>query len=173
MSLTDTKVKNARPSEKAVKLTDGFGLYLLVHPNGSKYWQLGYRFDGKQKVFSIGVYPAVSLADARQRRDEAKRLLAQGIDPNAKKQADEKVLQEKRDKTRSFRVVAKSWFAIILPMILTEIFSPSPEIYLPFPLPASDCLYQPFSQNISRLKFILPPALNLYGVMSQNYLPSA
>lgn len=173
MSLTDTKVKNARPAEKAVKLADGFGLYLLVHPNGSKYWQLGYRFDGKQKVFSIGVYPAVSLADARQRRDEAKRLLAQGIDPNAKKQADEKVLQEKRDKTRSFRVVAKSWFAIILPMILTEIFSPSPEIYLPFPLPASDCLYQPFSQNISRLKFILPPALNLYGVMSQNYLPSA
>ncbi|EDT6763386.1 DUF4102 domain-containing protein [Salmonella enterica subsp. enterica] len=79
MSLTDTKVKNARPSEKAVKLTDGFGLYLLVHPNGSKYWQLGYRFDGKQKVFSIGVYPAVSLADARQRRDEAKRLLAQGF----------------------------------------------------------------------------------------------
>ncbi|EFL4479142.1 DUF4102 domain-containing protein [Escherichia fergusonii] len=65
MSLTDTKVKNARPAEKAVKLTDGFGLYLLVHPNGSKYWQLGYRFDGKQKVFSIGVYPAVSLADAR------------------------------------------------------------------------------------------------------------
>lgn len=79
-----------------------------MHPNGSKYWQLGYRFNGKQKVFSIGVYPAVSLADARQRRDEAKRLLAQGIDPNAKKQADEKVLQEKRDKTRSFRVVAKS-----------------------------------------------------------------
>lgn len=55
-----------------------------MHPNGSKYWQLGYRFNGKQKVFSIGVYPAVSLADARQRRDEAKRLLAQGIDPNAK-----------------------------------------------------------------------------------------
>jgi len=81
-----------------------------VHPNGSKYWQLGYRFNGKQKVFSIGGYPAVSLADARQRRDEAKRLLAQGIDPNAKKQADKKVLPEKRDKTRSFRVVAKSWF---------------------------------------------------------------
>ncbi|EHU47927.1 integrase domain protein [Escherichia coli DEC2E] len=75
MSLTDTKVKNARPAEKAVKLTDGFGLYLLLHPNGSKYWQLGYRFDGKQKVFSIGVYPAVSLADARQRRDEAKSCL--------------------------------------------------------------------------------------------------
>ncbi len=84
MSLTDTKVKNAKPSEKVVKLTDGFGLYLLVHPNGSKYWQLGYRFEGKQKVFSIGVYPAVSLADARQRRDEAKKLLAAGVDPAPK-----------------------------------------------------------------------------------------
>ncbi len=102
MSLTDTKVKNAKPSEKAVKLTDGFGLYLLVHPNGSKYWQLGYRFEGKQKVFSIGVYPAVSLADARQRRDEAKKLLAAGIDPSAKKQADNKIVQEKRNSTRAF-----------------------------------------------------------------------
>lgn len=140
---------------------------------GSKYWQSGYRFDGKQKVFSIGVYLAVSLVDARRRRDEAKKAAGSRDWPERKKQADEKILQEKRDKTRSFRVVAKSWFAIILPMILTEIFSPAPEIYLPFPLPASDCLYQPFSQNISRLKFILPPALNLYGVMSQNYLPSA
>lgn len=73
----------------------------------SKYWQSGYRFNGKQKVFSIGVYPAVSLADARQRRDEAKRLLAQGL-TRTQKQADEKILQEKRDKTRSSRVVAKS-----------------------------------------------------------------
>lgn len=72
---------------------------------------MGYRFDGKQKIFSIGIYPAVSLADARQRRDEAKRLLAQGIDPNAKKQAEAKELKAKRDNTRSFRVVAKAWFA--------------------------------------------------------------
>ena len=111
MSLTDTKVKNAKPSEKAMKLTDGFGLYLLVHPNGSKYLQLGYRFEGKQKVFSIGVYPAVSLADARQRRDEAKKLLASGVDPSAKKQADNKTIQEKRNNTRAFKTVAKSWFA--------------------------------------------------------------
>ena len=55
MPLTDIKVKNARPSEKPVKLTDGQGLYLLFHPSGSKYWQLAYRFGGKQKVFSIGV----------------------------------------------------------------------------------------------------------------------
>ncbi|WP_312449372.1 tyrosine-type recombinase/integrase [Mixta calida] len=111
MPLTDTKVKNAKPAEKPVKLTDGFGLYLLVHPNGSKYWQLGYRFEAKQKVFSIGVYPAVSLADARQRRDEAKKLLASGIDPSAKKQADNKSFQEKRNNTRAFKTVAKSWFA--------------------------------------------------------------
>lgn len=111
MPLTDTKVKNAKPAVKAIKLTDGFGLYLLVHPNGSKYWQLGYRFDGKQKVFSIGVYPAVSLADARQRRDEAKKLLASGIDPSAKKQADNKSVLEKRNNTRAFKTVAKNWFA--------------------------------------------------------------
>lgn len=111
MPLTDTKVKNAKPLDKEYKLTDGFGMFLRVTPKGSKYWQMAYRFEGKQKLFSIGVYPAVSLADARQRRDEAKRLLAQGIDPNAKKQAEFKELKAKRDKTRCFALVAKAWFA--------------------------------------------------------------
>ncbi|SYN15083.1 integrase [Klebsiella pneumoniae] len=111
MPLTDTKVKNAKPLEKEYKLTDGFGMFLRVTLKGSKYWQMAYRFEGKQKIFSIGVYPAVSLSDARQRRDEAKRLLAQGIDPNAKKQAEVKELKAKRDNTRSFRTVAKAWFA--------------------------------------------------------------
>lgn len=111
MPLTDTKVKNAKPLDKEYKLTDGFGMFLRVIPKGSKYWQMAYRFDGKQKIFSIGVYPAVSLADARQRRDEARRLLAHGIDPNAKKQAEVKELKAKRDKTRCFTVVAKAWFA--------------------------------------------------------------
>lgn len=76
MSLTDIKTKNAKPLEKEYKLTDGFGMFLRVTPKGSKYWQMAYRFEGKQKLFSIGVYPAVSLSDARQRRDEARRLLA-------------------------------------------------------------------------------------------------
>lgn len=111
MSLTDIKAKNAKPLEKEYKLTDGFGMFLRVTPKGSKYWQMAYRFEGKQKLFSIGVYPAVSLSDARQRRDEARRLLAQGIDPNAKKQAEVKELKAKRDNTRSFRTVAKAWFA--------------------------------------------------------------
>ena len=111
MSLTDIKAKNAKPLEKEYKLTDGFGMFLRVTPKGSKYWQMAYRFEEKQKLFSIGVYPAVSLSDARQRRDEARRLLAQGIDPNAKKQAEVKELKAKRDNTRSFRTVAKAWFS--------------------------------------------------------------
>ena len=111
MSLTDIKAKNAKPLEKEYKLTDGFGMFIRVTPKGSKYWQMAYRFEGKQKLFSIGVYPAVSLSDARQRRDEARRLLAQGIDPNAKKQAEVKELKAKRDNTRSFRTVAKAWFS--------------------------------------------------------------
>lgn len=111
MSPTDIKAKNAKPLEKEYRLTDGFGMFLRVTPKGSKYWQMAYRFEGKQKHFSIGVYPAVSLSDARQRRDEARRLLAQGIDPNAKKQAEVKELKAKRDKTRTFAMVAKAWFA--------------------------------------------------------------
>lgn len=101
MSLTDTKVK--MPDQRKRPSSSLTGLASI----DSKYWQSGYRFNGKQKVFSIGVYPAVSLADARQRRDEVKRLLDQGL-TRTQKQADEKILQEKRDKTRSFRVVAKS-----------------------------------------------------------------
>lgn len=90
-----------------IKLTDGFGLYLLVHANGFKYW---YSVEGKQKVFPFEVYPAVALADARQLRDEVKRLLAQTIDPHAKKQTEAKERKAKCDNTHAFKVVAKSWF---------------------------------------------------------------
>ncbi|CCP07612.1 Putative prophage P4 integrase [Erwinia amylovora MR1] len=71
MKLTDTKVKNAKLLNSEYKLTDGLGMFLRVHPNGPKYWQMAYRFESKQKIYFIGVYPAVSLADARRRRDEA------------------------------------------------------------------------------------------------------
>ncbi|KEN37594.1 hypothetical protein AC78_4457 [Escherichia coli 7-233-03_S4_C1] len=63
-------------------------MHLLVHPNGSKYWRLQYRFDGKQKMLALGVYPDVSLADARTRRDDARNLLANNIDPGDKKKSD-------------------------------------------------------------------------------------
>lgn len=76
MALTDIKVRTAKPTDKQYKLTDGNGMHLLVHPNGSKYWRLQYRFGGKQKMLALGVYPDVSLADARARRDDARKLLA-------------------------------------------------------------------------------------------------
>lgn len=82
MKLTNTQVKNAKPKAKAYKLTDGEGMYLLVHPNGSKYWRLNYRFQAKQKTLALGVYPLISLAEAREARNEAKTHIAKGIDPN-------------------------------------------------------------------------------------------
>ncbi|HDZ9833991.1 TPA: tyrosine-type recombinase/integrase [Yersinia enterocolitica] len=110
MSLTDSKVKNAKSLEKEYKLTDGFGMHLLVHPNGSKYWRLSYRFEKKQRILALGVNPSVSLSKARERRDEARKLIAEGIDPNAKKKSEATELKAKRDNTRSFKVIANSWF---------------------------------------------------------------
>ncbi|EMH5188235.1 tyrosine-type recombinase/integrase [Salmonella enterica] len=105
MRLTDIAVKNAKPSDKQIKLSDGKGLYLLVHPNGSKYWQAAYRYDGKQKVFSIGTYPSVSLSEARTSLLEMKSLLANGIDPLQQKKAAK--AEERGDFT--FEAVAREW----------------------------------------------------------------
>lgn len=107
MPLTDIKVKSAKPTEKAYKLTDGGGMYLLVKPNGSKYWRLKYRFVGKEKMLSIGVYPDVSLADARQRRDEARKVLAAGGDPGEVKKADK--LAQKLSTENTFEAIAREW----------------------------------------------------------------
>ncbi|WP_130833784.1 tyrosine-type recombinase/integrase [[Erwinia] mediterraneensis] len=93
MALSDVKVRSAKPEAKACKLTDGKGMVLLVHPNGSKYWRLRYRFGGKEKMLALGRYPEISLADARARRDEARKLLANGVDPSENKKAA-KVEQE-------------------------------------------------------------------------------
>lgn len=107
MALTDIKVRTAKPTDKQYKLTDGSGMHLLVHPNGSKYWRLQYRFGGKQKMLALGVYPEVSLADARARRDEARKLLANGIDPGDKKKNDKVELEE----ARTFEQLAIEWHA--------------------------------------------------------------
>ncbi len=85
--LTDSAIKVAKPKDSPYKLTDGQGLYLEVTPNGSKLWRLKYRFDGKEKRLALGAYPAVSLQQARQRRTDARELLAQGADPSAEKKA--------------------------------------------------------------------------------------
>ncbi len=88
MRLTDLQCRNATPGPKVRKLSDGGGLQLWVQPAGSRQWRLAYKFDGKQKALAIGPYPLVSLAEAREARDAAKRLLLKGIDPNAKKKED-------------------------------------------------------------------------------------
>jgi integrase len=88
MALTLFSIKNAKPREKPYKLTDGNGLYLLVNPNGSKLWRLRYRFSDKQNMLSLGAFPEVSLASARMKRDEARKLLANGIDPSQQKKLD-------------------------------------------------------------------------------------
>ena len=88
MPLTDTQVKNLKPREKAFKISDGGRLFLHVSKSGSKLWRMAYDFNGKENTLSFGKYPAVTLAQARQRRAEAKAMLAQGIDPSAQKKAD-------------------------------------------------------------------------------------
>src|SRR5664279_1220104 len=88
MALTDTTIRGAKATAKTRKLSDGGGLEIWITPTGSKLWNIAYRFNGRQRKLSLGAYPAVSLADARAQRDEAKRLLAAGIDPNAQRKAD-------------------------------------------------------------------------------------
>ncbi len=108
MSLTDTKFRNARPGAKPVKLSDEKGLYLLVTPAGGKWWRLDYRFSSKRKTISMGVYPDVSLKDARQRRDDARKQLANGIDPGENRKA---VKAAKSDRAaNSFEVIAREWY---------------------------------------------------------------
>ena len=77
--LTESAIKDAKPGAKQFKLSDGGGLYLLVHSNGSKYWRFDFRFEGKQKSSSLGVWPEVSLTEARFRRNEAKLKIKEGI----------------------------------------------------------------------------------------------
>lgn len=86
MPLTELQVKSAKPKQKAYKLTDGEGMYLEVAPNGGRYWRLKYRHLGKEKRLALGVYPEISLADARDRRFEARKLIAKDIDPSTRKQ---------------------------------------------------------------------------------------
>jgi integrase len=88
MVLTSFGVQNAAPKEKPYKLSDGNGLHLLVNTNGSKLWRLRYRFGGKQNMLSLGSFPEVSLATAREKRDDARKLIAEGIDPSQQKKLD-------------------------------------------------------------------------------------
>ncbi|EIM3525943.1 tyrosine-type recombinase/integrase [Serratia marcescens] len=107
MPLTDVKVRTAKPQDKPYKLTDGGGLYLLVNTNGSRYWRMKYRVMGREKLLSIGVYPDISLAVARQKRDEARRALAQGNDPGAIKKAEKQAKKIAAENT--FEAITREW----------------------------------------------------------------
>ncbi len=108
MALTHKQAQAAKPQEKDYKLADEKGLYLLVKKTGAKYWRLKYRFDGKEKLLAVGVYPDISLANAREIRDEARKKLANGIDPLAQKQAAKAA--NKLNAENSFQALALEWF---------------------------------------------------------------
>ncbi|WP_430389187.1 tyrosine-type recombinase/integrase [Dyella sp. 20L07] len=110
--LTDTIIRKTKPGATPLKLSDGGGMYLLLKPDGSRYWRMNYRHGGKQKTLALGVYPTITLADARQRREDARKLLANDIDPGAVRKA------QKEDKAaaatvaaETFEAVASAWLA--------------------------------------------------------------
>jgi integrase len=109
MPLSDVAIRKAKPRPKPFKLSDSGGLHIIVRPNGSKLWRLKYRFLGKEKLLSFGLYPIVMLADARRRRDQAKKLLNDGIDPSAQRKQDKIKAQISAENT--FGGIAKEYLA--------------------------------------------------------------
>jgi integrase len=105
-SLSDIRVRNAKPRDRAYKLFDGRGLFLLVTPSGGRLWRLKYRMYGREKLISLGAYPDVALSRARERRDEARKLIADGVDPSAERQERRAALVD------TFEGVAKEWLAL-------------------------------------------------------------
>src|SRR6185312_17363859 len=102
--LTEAEIRNAKPAERARKLFDGGGLYLEVRPNGARWWRLKYRIDGIEKRLSLGVYPDVTLKRARERRHEARQLIADGIDPSAERKAQKAAIED------TFEAIAREYF---------------------------------------------------------------
>ena len=110
--LTDTKVRTVKPTQKPLKIFDGLGLFLLITPSGGKLWKFKYRFEGKEKKLSFGAYPDISPAEARQRREQARSLLANGVDPSITKKA-QKIADTQEIET--FEVIAREWHAKFTP----------------------------------------------------------
>lgn len=113
MPLTDAALRTAKPGEKPFKISDERGLYLLVAPSGGKLWRFDYRFAGKRKTISLGSYPDVALKQARERRDEARRLIADGVDPSENRKAAKSASTERA--ANSFEVIAREWFERMRP----------------------------------------------------------
>ena len=111
MALTDTAIKNKKPGEKPSKLSDGSGLYLLLNTTGSRLWRYDYRFDGKRKTLSFGPYPEVTLKEAREKRDNSRKMIRDGIDPSQAKKAQ----KESASGADSFETIAREWFSKFSP----------------------------------------------------------
>jgi integrase len=107
MPLSPTQISNTKPTDRLQKLADGGGLYLAVFPTGGKSWRFKYRYGGKEKLLTFGQWPAMSLAAARKKRDEARRLLAEGIDPGAERQAER--ARREALASNTFEAVAREW----------------------------------------------------------------
>lgn len=109
MTLSDVAIRKAKAADKTQRLFDGSGLYLELSPAGGKWWRLKYRFGGKEKRLSLGTYPDTSLADAREKRDAARKLLAAGVDPGEQRKAVKAAGEERA--ANSFEVIAREWHA--------------------------------------------------------------
>ena len=105
--LTELGIRKSTCGPKQKKITDGKGLYLLVHPNGSKYWRMKYQFSGKEKTLAFGVWPEVSLTEAREMRNEAKLLLKDGKDPSGVKKSQK--LNQKIQNSNTFGSITQEW----------------------------------------------------------------
>lgn len=108
MPLSDAAIRAAKPQDKQYKLHDDGGLFLLIAPSGGKWWRLKYRFEGKEKQLSLGVYPDTGLREAREKRDAARKQVAAGVDPSASRQAAKAA--RTAEVTNSFEAVAREWF---------------------------------------------------------------
>jgi hypothetical protein len=115
--LSEIRVRNAKPRDRAYKLFDERGLYLLVMPTGGRLWRLKYRMYGREKLISLGTYPDVALVRARERRDAVRKLVAEGIDPSAERQERKTALRD------TFEGVAEEWLALQSKFLAPETIS--------------------------------------------------
>jgi len=109
MSLSDTAIRNAKPTEKVFKMYDQQGLFIQITPSGGKWWRFKFRFNGKENLLSLGTYPEVSLKMAREKRDDARRLLAEGVNPSEQRKAYK--ASKRNNATNSFESIAREWLA--------------------------------------------------------------
>jgi hypothetical protein len=128
--LTEAEVRNALPGEKSRKIFDGGGLYLEVAPNGSRWWRLKYRIDGVEKRLSLGGYPDITLKRARERRQEARRLIAEGIDPSAQRKAEKAAVQD------TFEALAREYFDVKREAMAEKTFAKRQQRFEKFAFPS-------------------------------------